>query len=99
MAICFWGFEERSQITISSDYFFSELADNQNLCQGFCQWSVLFEMTSLESVSTRHTSLKSKLAKNDFPEEKTIYSESSQPGDFKNDLEIGLAYNVALNMY
>ena len=37
---------------------------------------------------TRHTSLKSKLAKNDFPEEKTIYSETSQPGDFKNDLEI-----------
>ena len=47
----------------------------------------------------RHTSLKSKLAKNDFPEERTIYSESSRPGDFKNDLEIGLAYNVALNMY
>ena len=37
-----------------------------------------------------HTSLKSKLAKNDFPEERTIYSESSWPGDFKNDLEIGL---------
>ena len=41
-----------------------------------------------------HTSLKSKIA-----EERTIYAESSQPGDFKNDLEIGLAYNVAQNMY
>ena len=41
-----------------------------------------------------HTSLKSKLAKNNFPEERTIYSESSRPGDFKNDLEIGLACNV-----
>ena len=44
-----FGASKRSQITISSDYFFFELADNQNLCQGFCQWSVLFEMTSLES--------------------------------------------------
>ena len=41
-----------------------------------------------------HTSLKSRLAKNDFPEERTIYSESPRPGDFKNDLEIGLACNV-----
>ena len=44
-----------------------------------------------------HTSLKYKLGKNNFPEERTIYSESSRPGDFKNDLETGLAYNVALN--
>ena len=51
------------------------------------------------ALSLCHTSLKSKLAKNDFPEERTIYSESSRPGDFKNDLEIGLANNVAINMY
>ena len=48
---------------------------------------------------TRHTSLKSKLAKNDFPEEKTIYSESSWPGNFKNDLEIGLANNATFKIF
>ena len=38
--------------------------------------------------------------KDNFPEERTKYSESSRPGDLKNDLEIGLAYNynVALNI-
>ena len=51
----------------------------------------LFEYLIRMMMSGSHTSLKSKHDKNDFPKERTIYSESSQPGDFKNDLEIGLA--------
>ena len=38
-----------------------------------------------------HCSLKTNLAKIKGPETKTIYSESSGPGDFKNDLEFCLA--------
>ena len=34
------------------------------------------------------------LQKNNFPDKRAIYSESSRHGDFKNDLEIGLACNV-----
>ena len=42
-----------------------------------------------------HCSLKSNLAKIKGPETKTIYSKSSGPGDFKNDLKFCLACSHA----
>ena len=52
------------------------------------------DKTELTVVCVCQTSLKSKLVKWLSPEERTIYSESSRHGDFKNDLGIGLANNV-----
>ena len=54
-----------------------ELQQDSNVCQWFLRF-------------VNHTSLKSKLVKNIFPEEITMYSENSRPRDFKNDLEIDL---------
>ena len=50
-----------------------------------------------DKVDRYHCSLKSNLAKIHFPETRTIYSKSSGPGDFKNDLEFCLACSHTLN--
>ena len=51
----------------------------------------IIEKSELKELLHFHCSLKSNLPKINSPETKTIYSESSRLGDYKNDLEFGLA--------
>ena len=48
-------------------------------------------LQTITPISLAHCSPESNLVKWRPPEETTTYSESSWPGDFKNDFEIGLA--------
>ena len=61
-----------------------------NSCLNWVHTSEIYLLLLMDS-EISHTSLKSKLAKWASPELKTLYSESSLPGDFKKDLEKGVA--------